>query len=616
MQPRASTFRLMVVPASIAVVVAVVGGSTRGVAGLPFPLPGGNIQGIAVQAALSEFGKAIGMQVPITLSTSDAYPTADLPGAPFSSSAVEPNITRALRSSTDGTIELPPGDYQFTVDVFCMKATAHSPDAHRYLVAPLQGSAADIFRALDSRAPFYSVPHSLQQMLSWDIQGGLSYDEMPSPIRAVVDQVIPDYRSRLTSDAFDNIQNKFNQISSTVPGMPSFDGALGQMGTVGQAVLQMEALHQQMLEPPPTYQQLISGLVPYSPPVPGGSQVTPWSRYSDRVYVRFTTSGNFSTPGSYQVRVLPEGLVSATSLVGLGSPNSAAAVPFTNVVNNPGDSGVQPLTQSPQGGPNPPETPQPSPSPTQTASITSQTFAKVPADRSRRTIGVGEQVKLTFSGEDAHWSLSGGSGEVTPTGKTSIFTASITPATETIEAVDTKTGATAQITFDVIAPNGLAFQRIPSTTIHHHKGWPDIGFEAKVYLLPDNVSFDNIGVREQDSAYVATGYYSWMNGVTHNPAKTPEVTTSLVPGKGWLLANEDDVWSGREDYPFNPGYENITIPWEYDAAADGDAGPFHVFASVLQSCELDKDGKTITARKGSGAGEAFLQLLISSPDYK
>ena len=599
--------------ASISTAFVLLANPSASVARFPIPIPLGNPQDIAVRAALSEFGKSLGDQLPIVLSPSDAYPTAALPGAPFAPRAA-PNIIKSLRATTDGTIMLPPGDYEFTVDVFCMKASAHSPSGHRYLVAPLHGSAADVFRALNSRAPSFGLNHGALQVLSWNIQAGLPYSAMQAAQRAIVDKVIPDLKPRLEGDVLTRIQGQYDQVASKLPGMPSFEDALSRIGPAGQAVLQMQTLRQEMAQPPPTFAQLAQELVPFAPLEAGGSGPTPWSRYSDRVYIRFVTDGNYATPGTYQVRVLPAQLVSSTQLVGLGPANSGAPVPFSNVVNNPGNTGVQPLTQAPQpGGPQPNPTPAPSPTPKPT--ITSQTFATHPSNRSRLTVGVGEQVKLTFSGSSANWSISssGGDGSVTPSGKTSIYTASITPATETIEAVDTSDSATASITFDVIAPSSLLFERIPGKTIHHHHGWPDIGFAANVYLQPDTVSFENIGVREQDANYVANGYYTWENGQSHGPAGNPEPVKALVPGKGWLLAEPDDVWSGFQPAtpPFAPGTETVDIPWEYDAAADGDSGPFHVFATVTQICELKSDHSTLFAKKGA----ATIQLTVSSPDY-
>jgi hypothetical protein len=606
--------------AAIASIVVVLANSNASVAQFPFPNPLGNAQDIAVRAALSEFGKFVGDQLPIVLSPSDAYPTADLPGAPFAPRTA-PNILSSLRASTDGTVALPPGDYAFNVDVFCMKASAHSPSGHRYLVAPLHGAAADIFRALNSRAPSYGINHFALQVLSWDVQGGLAYDAMQPAQRAIVDKVIPDFRSRLQGDVLTRIQAQFDQVTSKVPGMPSFDDALSRIGPAGQAVLQMQTLRQEMAQPPPTFAQLAQELVPVFPLEAGGAGPTPWSVYSDRVFVRFVTSGNFATPGTYQVRVLPAQLVSSAALIGLGSPQAPAPVPFANIVNNPGTSSVQPLTQGPQGGgPGPGPSPAPSPSPTPSASITSQTFATEPADRSRSTIGVGEPVKLTFSGADAHWTISGGAGKLdSTTGKVVDYTASITKATETITAVDTKTSATATITFDVIRPSGLLFERVPGTgndpepDYYHHKDWPDIGFAAAVYLQPDTVSFQYISVREHDADYSATGYYAWENGQSHDPTKDPEDVTSLVPGKGWLLEHHDSIWSGRKQGPaFTPGHESVVIPWEYTAAGNGQAGPFTYFAQVVQDCTFENDGKTLTATKGA----ATITLSISSADYR
>ncbi len=604
--------------AAMASIVAVLANSNASVAQFPFPNPLGNAQDIAVRAALSEFGKTVGAQLPIVLSPSDAYPTADLPGAPFAPRSA-PNILSSLRASSDGTVALPPGDYEFNVDVFCMKASAHSPSGHRYLVAPLQGAAADIFRALNSRAPSYGINHFALQVLSWDVQAGLPYSSMQPAQRAIVDKVIPDFRSRLEGDVLTRIQGQFDQVASKVPGMPSFDDALGRIGPAGQAVLQMQTLRQEMLQPPPTFAQLAQELVPAFPLEAGGSGPTPWSRYTDRVYVRFVTSGNFATPGTYQVRVLPAQLVSSSSLIGLGSPGAPAPVPFANIVNNPGTSSVQPLTQGPQaGGPGP--SPAPSPSPSPSATITSETYATEPADRSRKTIGVGEPVKLTFSGEDANWTISGGAGKLdTKSGKVVLYTASITKATETITAVDTKTSAKATIVFDVIRPSGILFDRVPGTgndpepDYYHHKDWPDIGFAAAVYLQPDTVSFQNISVRERDANYSATGYYGWENGQSHGATADPEEVTSFVSGKGWLLEHHDSIWSGRlEGRAFTPGHETVVIPWEYTAAGNGKTGTFYPITQIVQVCTFGIDRKTLTATKGT----TTFTLSISSADYR
>ncbi|HEV3154582.1 MAG TPA: hypothetical protein VGZ02_12320 [Candidatus Baltobacteraceae bacterium] len=565
-----------------------------------FSIPGllNGAKDAAVRQALSQFGASIGDQLPIVVRSSDAYPTTSLPGAPFSPGPLPRNIAAAaLRASRDGTIELPPGDYEFTVGVFCMRSYAHSPSGHRYLVAPLHGAAADVFTALNSRLPSFNLDHHSVQILSWNMQAGLPYDEMQPAQRAIVDRVIPDYKGRLTGDVYQRIQDQYQQIVGRVPGMPSFEDALGRLGTTGQAVLQLQRLREQMKKPPQSYDQLARELVPFASLIPteaGGSGATPWSRYSDRVLVRFVTSGNYATPGTYQVRVLqPNG------------PDPPADVPFSNIVNNPGVDNVQPLTQSPQGGPQP----QPQPTSTPPVSITSETVATIPADRTRTTVGVAEQVVLTFSGADAHWSVSGGAGTVDPSGKQVTYRASITPATETITATDTSSGQTATIVFQVIAPTEITDEYIDGT-IEHTQGHPDIGMSVFTYFKPDTVSFQFIVVKELEAPAVADGVYAPENGMGHKPNKLPMPIVAVVPGKGSKWAGSDEVTSGDPgtNAPFGPGTITTMIPYVY-AAANASAGPFYPMGTAQQKCML-YDVETLRASKAG----ANAYSKVSNPD--
>lgn len=588
-----------------------------GIPGLSLPGPLGGAADLAIRAALSEFGKSLGGQMPIVVSPKDAYPTEDLPGPQFSSAPLSPDIRAALRASTDGTVRLPPGDYAFPVDVFCMKAHAGSPAGHRYLVAPLKGSAADIFRALNARLPSFPIDHHAAQVLSWNIQAGLAYGAMQAPQRAIIDQVIPDFRSKLEGDVLENIMRGYNQLSS-IPGMPSFSGALGRLGPAGQAVLALQELRREMMSPPPTFEDLARLLVPVMPAAEASlSTSTPWSRYSPRVLVRFVTSGNYATPGAYQVRVLAEPTAFAGDLPLISLGDGGANVPFTNVVNNPGATNIQPLTQAPRGnggtvasngssgasnGSSPGASPQasPSPSPSPEASITSETLAAEPDNHTRTLVGVREKVRLTFSGDNASWSVSGGSGVIQTSGKTILYRASVTPATETITAVDTQNGKKATIVFNVIAPTGVFLEMVSTSEIHHWQNRPSIGFNAAVYMQPDSVSFDQIALREGEAFYVAWGVYWWMNGQSHNPDKDFRFVTQVVPGKGNLLGGEpDDVWSGDKKYaPIEPGFQTVDIPFEY---MDPSGNPNQVYpcCHVTQTCRLEQDGNTLTAEKGN-----------------
>ncbi len=577
------------------------------VAQFPFPNILNNAKDVAVRQALSQFGASIGAQMPIVVNASDAYPTTDLPGPPFSPGRIPNSLRAALRASTDGTVPLPPGDYAFTVGVFCMKSYAHSPSGHRYLVAPLRGAAADVFRALNSRLPSFSLDHHAVQVLSWNIQAGLAYSSMHPAQRAIVDRVIPDYKNRLADDVYQRIRGQYDAIVGRVPGMPSFEGALGRIGGAGQAVLQMQALRQQMMLPPQSYEQLARELVPFASLIPseaGGAGATPWSRYSDRVLVRFVTSGNYATPGTYEVRVLPAHGVSR----GDGADTGPSNVPFANIVNNPGNDGVQPLTQAPQGF-NTSSNPEPTPTPP--VSISSETVAQAPSNRARLTLGVAEQVVLTFSGANAHWSVTGGAGSVAPIGKHVTYRASITPATETITAVDTATSATATITFNVIAPTGVADEYITGTLIHDQNA-PDIEMYVFTYFEPDTVSFENIDVKELDVGAIADGVYTPFNGKSHKANAVPIPMAGVVPGKGTKWQGSDDVGSGDPGTapPFAPGSIVFNIPYVYGALSNGKNGPFYPFATVVQECKLDNDRESLHATKAG----AQANTKVSNPE--
>jgi hypothetical protein len=623
----------------------------------------GNLLGagkdLAVKTALSTFGKSLGGQLPIVVDANDAYPTvATLPGPPFAPAAVSANIAGPLRSSQDGTIALPPGDYVFPVSVFCMRARSGSPDAHRYLVAPLHGSAADIVTALNSRIPSYALDHHVLQVLSWDIQAGMAYSAMPAAQRAAVDKIIPDYRGRLNGDVYERIHDQYTNIAQNIPAMPSFEEALTRVGPAGAQVVAMQSLRVQLAQPPPTFEDLARLLVPFVPAqarsVSDRSGETPWSRYSDRVFVRFVTAGNYATPGTYAVRVLPPpgstvsnvsadaSRVPAHTLAGRSMPRSgtqttlnlaaaypkeisapsrvavgtSAGVPFTNVVNNPGTDAVQPLTQTPQGGGLPPPPSLPSHCPN---AITSATLAPLPADHVRKIVGVGEQVRLTYTDCSASWTIATTKdGIVGPTsGTTVVYTAASEPTQETIIAHGPRDDA--RITFDVIAPTGLIDRQAPCTEGFHRKYYPDTGMLLISYVTPDNVSFTYIDQRELDiKSDTATGIFGYLAGHGHQngdnedanglqkPGSGSPVSAKVVPGLGSLVNSTDLAYVGSNVYvphpPYAPGLAVWKIPMEYKVKQPnpGTAAVWHPFANnyvAVQTHMLAADGLTLTTTK-------------------
>lgn len=575
----------------------------------------GNGKDLAVKTALSTFGKSLAGELPIVVGASDAYPTEPtLPGPSFAPRAIPPNIATALRSSTDGTIALPPGDYVFPVSVFCMRVHSGSPNAHRYLVAPLRGSAADVITALNSRSPSYAIDHYVLQQLSWYIQAGTPYGAMQAQERSAVDKIIPDYRSRLNGDVYERIRGQYMSVAQTVPGMPSFEEALTRVGPIGAQVVALQTFRTELAQPPPTFAQLASELVPLFPAFAQARDVsdptgnTPWSRYSDRVYVRFLTNGNYATPGTFQVRVMPAPAQRSTA-------RSTASVPFANIVFNPGTDAVQPLTQIPLGGRGGGGGFPPLPDHHCPNVITSETIATMPADRTRRVVGVGEEVQLTYEDCPAvTWEIvTDKDGTVTSPGTSVIYSAASSPAHETIIAHGPH-GVNAQITFDVIAPTESIDRQARCTDALHTKYFANTGMLLVSFIKPDNVSFRYINVREVDvSASIASGIFSGL-GDSHHPGAGSPVSGRVVPGLGSLQNSVDLAYINPTSVPrpgtYAPGVLEWKIPLEYMVMRPGTS--WHPFANDFKSTQthmLASDGATLTTSKNG----AVITQHVSDP---
>src|SRR2546425_4139778 len=99
--------------------------------------------------------------------------------------------------------------------------------------------------------------------------------------------------------------------------------------------------------------------------------------------------------------------------------------------------------------------------------ITSQTVATSPADRTRTRIGVGEEVDLTVNPAPATWAITSGSGTLTPNSGSQAkvrFTADDKAGSVTITA--TGSGCSCTITFTIVAPSDWTMKRQPGTNLN------------------------------------------------------------------------------------------------------------------------------------------------------
>jgi hypothetical protein len=269
-------------------------------------------------------------------------------------------------------------------------------------------------------------------------------------------------------------------------------------------------------------------------------------------------------------------------------------------------SGSAPVTSAPPTNPSSaPASSSGSSTPCVTCTITTETVATQPANRARTTIGVGEEVRCTFSLGSATWSKSG-SGTLSATSGSSIsYTAPDVAGTDTVTA--TGSGCTIPVTFTIIAPSTISMTRI--TDVEHHQGYCTIGMRTDVCLGPDTVNFYNIKYHEVDcTPAVADGVYSCRSSDHHDahPA-TLNATHNVTASRGTVMDANDHVYSGHcGPAPANPtGRELYNIPYEYKVGS----GAFHRMTSVADheiTCEATG---ALHARKAGAAADT----TVSSP---
>jgi len=290
------------------------------------------------KAAEKTLGDLLNDQLPLDLNADDVFPTvATLPGGPF-----QP-IPLALTSDQLDQ-PLPPGDYTIPMLAFCSEYSVHQPGAGTaYVLGPLNGKAADAIGALLWRGTLQQgiAPQTLQAV-SWAIQSGLTYAQMPKTYQTVIDNVIPDYKSELQSDFISNAEDSYNTLAKGTK-LPPLDTLLAGMGEPGQLALSAEKQRQALLQQNTTdqireqtlFQGQESGIY-----TPVKAEEGPWTeRIPGVAYMRLQiVGGNMATNNVMEIRIMPQPgttaeipreprLVNASFHPGQASQNSASPAP-------------------------------------------------------------------------------------------------------------------------------------------------------------------------------------------------------------------------------------------------------------------------------------------------
>jgi hypothetical protein len=268
------------------------------------------------KAAEAAIETLLNNQLPLILNAKDVYPTVNqLPGGPFS-----PTPLQLTADQLDQP--LAPGDYTINTLDFCSEYSVHEPGAGvAYVLGPYEGKAAGAIGALIWRGTvqYHINPNSLQAV-SWTIQSGLTYSQMPKSYQAIVDQVIPDFKSEFTSDFIANLETTYNGAAKTAQ-LPPLDTMLAKMGAPGQlaldaerqrAILTRQNTNDQLREQT-LFQGEESGIY-----TPVKAETGPWTeRVKDQVYMKLLIAGgNMNTNNVMQIRILSSPTANASNTRG------------------------------------------------------------------------------------------------------------------------------------------------------------------------------------------------------------------------------------------------------------------------------------------------------------
>src|SRR6266567_1963063 len=266
---------------------------------------GGIFGGVVQMFVQTTMSRLLIDQLPLKLDADAIYPTVNvLPGGPF--------MPRSL-SMTKANLELalPPGDYTVPVLAFCTEYSVHRPGRGiAYRLGPLQGKAAGAIGELLWRGTVEkNKPPQQLQAVSWAIQSGLRYAQMPKAYQAIIDEIIPDHKSELNGDFVQSLEDSYAAYARTAH-LPPLEQMLVKMGKPGELALsarrQRNALLRQNTSDQIREQTLFAGQESgiYTPVK---SEEGPWTeRIPGVAYIRFKINGgNLAANNVMEIRILP-----------------------------------------------------------------------------------------------------------------------------------------------------------------------------------------------------------------------------------------------------------------------------------------------------------------------
>jgi hypothetical protein len=213
--------------------------------------------------------------------------------------------------------------------------------------------------------------------------------------------------------------------------------------------------------------------------------------------------------------------------------------------------------------------------------------------QARTRLGVGERVRVSVDRGPAAWTINGT--PATATGKVIMLTLGADAGTVKVDV--TVAGASASVTFTVVAPRRIRMSQIGAD--QHTPGTASAGFYGQPWVLPADVSFHGIQVREVNSTATASGAFAVWQGITHMPADQGASSWFTVDpataGAGSKVNCSDNIFSGALNGPppFAPGVLTFDCDWEYKVGS----GSVKLLETLIHRQEIDASGK-VTIEKG------------------
>ena len=211
--------------------------------------------------------------------------------------------------------------------------------------------------------------------------------------------------------------------------------------------------------------------------------------------------------------------------------------------------------------------------------IETQTVATSPTDRARKMIGVGEEVNLTLLPAGLGlitWNILSGSGHLSHyySNGSILFTAPGEGDDTTVTA--SVLGEECEVEFEIIEPSAFIFENTSIVPPELHlptqtENWLHIKYYADMYLSPDTVNFYNVRLYEGASDPYPVGYFTlYRHGMQkHQPNGPHAMTASIIPGKGTLCIESDEIKGIVELNRGNiDGLLYWELLWEYDTLGD------------------------------------------------